>query len=171
MSQRRGNPGVLPARLVLLVALLVACILAARLAWALAYGGEREETPVGIGIARASHSDEDLFDCSDFDSRDDAQQQLLDGDPYMLDEDGDGIACNEEDIELAATRTEEEQYSGDDQYGSLSASDTTPSSRDTPSETLLEAGGPTDGPVPPMPGGGCPAEFPIAKEARCYATP
>lgn len=28
----------------------------------------------------------------------------------------------------------------------------------------MEAGGPEDGPVPAMPGGGCPGEFPLARE-------
>jgi len=32
----------------------------------------------------------------------------------------------------------------------------------------LEAGGPPTGPVPPMPGGGCPAEFPIQRDRACY---
>lgn len=33
---------------------------------------------------------------------------------------------------------------------------------------LLEAGGPDQGPVPPMPGGGCPAEFPVEQGNACY---
>ncbi len=33
---------------------------------------------------------------------------------------------------------------------------------------LMEAGGPEDGPVPIMPGGGCPAEYPIEKARGCY---
>ncbi len=33
---------------------------------------------------------------------------------------------------------------------------------------LMEAGGPKDGPVPTMPGGGCPAEYPVEKAGGCY---
>ena len=33
---------------------------------------------------------------------------------------------------------------------------------------LLEAGGPTSGPVPLMPDGGCPREFPTMREGACY---
>ncbi len=33
---------------------------------------------------------------------------------------------------------------------------------------LLEAGGPEDGPVPALPGGGCPAEFPVEQGNACY---
>ncbi len=164
------------AKLALLVALLVVCTLFARLLWAAISGGD-EDVPIGIEVARAAQSDEDLFDCSDFESRDDAQQQLLDGDPYALDEDGDGIACNEEGVELAASQTdedqpsgEEDQYSSDeeDQYGSLATSG---SIDEYTSKTLLEAGGPTAGPVPPMPGGSCPEEFPVEKDVGCYSTP
>jgi len=34
--------------------------------------------------------------------------------------------------------------------------------------TLLEAGGPQDGPAPALPGGGCPAEFPVEQDNACY---
>ena len=33
---------------------------------------------------------------------------------------------------------------------------------------LLEAGGPTSGPLPLMPDGGCPQEFPTMREGLCY---
>lgn len=33
---------------------------------------------------------------------------------------------------------------------------------------LLEAGGPTDGPVPAMPGGSCPKEYPHERSGDCY---
>jgi hypothetical protein len=33
---------------------------------------------------------------------------------------------------------------------------------------LLEAGGPTSGPLPLMPDGGCPREFPTMREGLCY---
>ena len=33
---------------------------------------------------------------------------------------------------------------------------------------LLEAGGPTSGPVPLMPGGGCPVEYPVQRGDVCY---
>jgi cytoskeletal protein RodZ len=34
---------------------------------------------------------------------------------------------------------------------------------------LFNAGGPAEGPVPPMPGGGCPSEYPVLKDGACYA--
>lgn len=33
---------------------------------------------------------------------------------------------------------------------------------------LFESGGPEDGPVPPMPGGDCPPEYPVEKGDGCY---
>jgi hypothetical protein len=35
--------------------------------------------------------------------------------------------------------------------------------------TLMEAGGPSDGPAPRMPNGECPKELPVEKDAGCYA--
>lgn len=37
----------------------------------------------------------DLYDCDDFQFREDAQAQLLAGDPYGLDDDNDGTACDD----------------------------------------------------------------------------
>jgi hypothetical protein len=33
---------------------------------------------------------------------------------------------------------------------------------------LMNAGGPTAGPVPLMPGGGCPEEYPVRRHEACY---
>ena len=33
---------------------------------------------------------------------------------------------------------------------------------------LFTSGGPEEGPVPPMPGGGCPPEYPVEKGDGCY---
>jgi hypothetical protein len=33
---------------------------------------------------------------------------------------------------------------------------------------LMNAGGPTTGPVPLMPGGGCPEEYPVRRHKACY---
>ena len=37
------------------------------------------------------------------------------------------------------------------------------------SDTLLEAGGATSGPVPLMPNGSCPTEFPSMRDGGCYS--
>lgn len=33
---------------------------------------------------------------------------------------------------------------------------------------LMQAGGPANGPVPPMPDGSCPVEFPTERSGACY---
>ncbi len=36
-------------------------------------------------------------------------------------------------------------------------------------DDLFKSGGPPDGPVPLMPGGKCPPEYPVQKHGACYA--
>ena len=78
-----------------------------------------------------------------------------------LDPDGNGIACDEL---LSA---------GGGQSASASRASPQPSV-DRGSQllnrygNLLEAGGPTSGPLPLMPEGGCPREFPTMREGLCY---
>jgi len=81
--------------------------------------------------------------CTDFETQQQAQDvfeldQILFGD--ALDSDINGVACDEEDF-FAGRNTR---------------------------ENLLKAGGPEDGPVPLMPGGGCPEEFPLQRGESCY---
>ena len=86
-----------------------------------------------------------------------------------LDPDGNGIACDElrsagggqaasatsAATSAAGSAAPQPSVNGDnqllDRYGSL-----------------LEAGGPTSGPVPLMPDGDCPREFPTMRDGACY---
>jgi hypothetical protein len=43
-----------------------------------------------------------------------------------------------------------------------------PSPTPQPSPSLFDSGGPTIGPAPVMPGGGCPDEFPVERDDLCY---
>lgn len=95
---------------------------------------------------------QDLYDCSDFATQGEAQQQLLDGDPYGLDADGDGVAC--------------------ENLPSDAGSPGGPPFPATPSQgqyggALMDSGGPSVGSVPRMPGGECPKEFPVEVEDGC----
>ncbi len=91
-------------------------------------------------------------------------QRLLDqGVPgaSRLDPDGNGIACDE--LQSAAGG----------QPASAGRASPQPSV-DRGSQllnrygNLLEAGGPTSGPLPLMPDGGCPREFPAMRDGACY---
>jgi hypothetical protein len=99
-------------------------------------------------------------------------QRLLDqGVPgaSRLDPDGNGIACDEL---LSA---------GGSQSASTGRASPQPSPQASPQPSveggsqllnrygnLLEAGGPTSGPLPLMPDGGCPREFPTMRDRACY---
>jgi hypothetical protein len=43
-----------------------------------------------------------------------------------------------------------------------------PSRKPKPKRNLFDSGGPENGPVPLMPEGGCPAEFPVERAGLCY---
>ena len=128
------------------VLLVTVCFLGARVAWE------------GVSFTRAaaqSSQDADqriqeLLDrygdvqCMDLGGQQEAQEvfeldQILFGD--ALDSDVNGVACDEEEF-----------FSGPSSTGSL-----------------LEAGAPEDGPVPPMPDGACPEEYPAERAGACYA--
>ena len=62
------------------------------------------------------------------------------------------------------------------QYQTTSSDDTSDDGGTTQYETtqydptpLMQSGGPEDGPVPPLPSGGCPDEFPVEKDDACFA--
>ena len=167
------------------------CLFLGRIGWAMAF--DSTEDTARPEVAQSEEAADDIFDCSDFSSQEEAQEQLVDGDPYGLDEDGNGLACDgEAEAALSTSRSSsEDQYSDDAsstevqseqvQYtdSNTSTSDED-SSRESSSEeyqyaasdksgaVLMEAGGPGEGPAPKMPGGGCPAEFPVERDGGCY---
>jgi hypothetical protein len=96
-----------------------------------------------------------------------AQRLLDEGVPgaSRLDPDGNGVACDEL------------QSAGGGQSASAGSLPPQPSPRpavDGGSQllnrdgNLLEAGGPSSGPLPLMPDGGCPREFPTMRDGLCY---
>jgi hypothetical protein len=85
-------------------------------------------------------------ECTDFENRQQAQEvfeldQILFGD--ALDSDINGMACDEENFFSRQINAR---------------------------QRLLEAGGSWDSPVPPIPNGGCPKEFPLQKGKGCHPT-
>ena len=90
---------------------------------------------------------QNTLNCPNFQFQEDAQA-VLDADPSDpngLDRDKDGVAC------------QNLPHRGF----------TPPSPRGGP---ILNSGGPEAGPVPLMPSGSCPKEFPVRQGAACYAT-
>ncbi len=148
------------------VVIAVVSVMAGRIAWETRDAGEATEPE--ISVARAAQVEDsggqpedqnadqriqqllDRYDnnveCTDFENSQQAQEvfeleQILFGD--ALDSNINGAACDEEDF-----------------FGGQNDS----------RQSLLEAGGPEDGPIPPMPGGGCPKEFPLQKAEACYSS-
>lgn len=122
--------------------------------------------------------------CSNFDSQAEAQQLLRENpdDSDVLDNDpggSDGIACETFEYDNPERDETPVDVSGDDTTTpsppprSNPAPSPPPKSAPTPSPSprpeppLLEAGGPTIGPVPIMPNGSCPREFPEKRDGTC----
>ena len=106
----------------------------------------------------------DQYDCASFGSQESAQVELDSdpSDPNNLDSDGNGIACDNYPYGTS---------------GSVAASTPAPSSNASASpkpkpplksRNLFASGGPTNGPVPLMADGGCPAEFPAKRNGLCH---
>lgn len=134
------------------VVLVVFCVLGLRVLWE-----DEGKLSAQISHAAAQSSEEtdpriqQLLDrygdvqCTDFDTRQQAQEvfdldQILFGD--ALDPDINEIACDEEDF-----------------FGRLSTTD-----------SLLKAGGPETSPVPLMPDGACPKEYPLQRDGACHSS-
>ena len=115
----------------------------------------------------AAQSDQNA--CARFGSQEDAQTALErdPSDPNGLDPDGNGRACDDYNY---STSTIENTITNSPSPSSPSPSSTSPSPKLRPQgdRNLLNAGGPTEGPVPLMPGGTCPQEFPTEHNNRCY---
>lgn len=106
---------------------------------------------------------QDLYDCADFDTQEEAQA-IYDqdpSDPYGLDgpigeaSDGEaGVAC-EELLDDTGTTTGNDGNTG-------------PSQQYSGGDEMLESGGPTHGPVLMLPDGSCLPEYPIKRTGFCY---
>ena len=109
---------------------------------------------------------EDQYDCASFGSQESAQAELERdmSDPSNLDPDANGIACEDYDYGTGTTTTTT-TTAAQDQYGGAS---NTQYQQDLGSGDLFSSGGPSSGPVPLMPGGGCPPQFPTEQDGACY---
>jgi hypothetical protein len=117
----------------------------------------------------AAQAQEDLYDCQSFGSQESAQAELerIPSDPYGLDPDGNGIACEEHfgTSTSGASASPSGSVSASESASSASAS---ASASAQPTDGLFDAGGAANGPVPLMPDGSCPSEFPVKQNGACY---
>jgi hypothetical protein len=128
----------------------------------------------------------DQYDCASFGSQDSAQAELErdPSDPNDLDPDGNGRACDDYDYGSSSTSiapssspssssaSPSSAPSSSSSPSSVSTGDpsssTSPSPKPQGDRNLFNSGGPTSGPVPLMPNGACPPEFPVKHNGLCY---
>jgi Excalibur calcium-binding domain len=126
------------------------------------------------------------LNCSDFDTQQEAQDELESNpsDPNNLDNDNDGTACESlprdggggggggggQTRDSTSPRTTPSPPAPP--KTPLPAPKTPPSPPKTQpdSGTLMKAGGSSTGPVPLMPNGSCPQEFPNIRDGACYSS-
>src|SRR5215216_1922179 len=139
-------------RMVVLVALLLVGGLVVRVVWEPSF-----DEPAFA---------QDVLNCDQFNSQADAQAFLRrhPSDPSRLDEDDgqdDGIACEVTDFP-DSTRDERPVLPGTTTGGTTTGGTTTGGTPiDHGPGNLFNSGGSPHGPVPLMPDGGCPVEYPI----------
>src|SRR5919199_4659661 len=120
----------------------------------------------------------DLYDCASFGSQESAQAELErnPSDPSNLDPDGNGKACENYDYSVggssgAASASTSATTSTDPPTTTSSASSSVSATSSAASQTnsaLFDSGGSAIGPVPLMPDGSCPKEFPVEQSGACY---
>jgi hypothetical protein len=103
----------------------------------------------------------DLYDCQSFGSQQSAHAELErnPSDPYNLDSDKDGQACEDYDYGSGSTASP---------TATSSPTSTASPTANQYDRNLFNAGGPATGPVPLMPDGSCPVEYPVKQNGACY---
>jgi hypothetical protein len=120
----------------------------------------------------------DQYDCASFGSQASAQVELDSdpSDPNNLDSDGNGIACDNYPYgtsgSIADSTPAPRSIPPDTpSAGASPSTNSSASPRPEPpqeSRNLFASGGPTNGPVPLMADGECPAEFPAKRNGLCH---
>jgi hypothetical protein len=129
----------------------------------------------------SAQAQEDLYDCEDFTYQEEAQAVYDQdtSDPYGLDgpqgaaySGEQGVACEELPRRPVQGGTTTGTTAGGTTTGGTTTGGTTGPPTTGPldgsNRDLFNAGGPKNGPVPLMPDGGCPVEFPVERAALCY---
>jgi hypothetical protein len=125
----------------------------------------------------------DQYDCASFGSQESAQVELDSdpSDPNNLDSDGNGRACDTypygtsgsvaASTPVPSTTTPSSAPPVEPSASASPSSNASASPKPKPpqkSRNLFASGGPTNGPVPLMADGGCPAEFPAKRNGLCH---
>src|SRR5919112_1437384 len=124
--------------------------------------------------SKSAMAQADQYDCASFGSQESAQVQLDSdpSDPNNLDSDGNGVACDNYPYGTSGSVAARTPAAGTPAPSTVSpSSNSSASPKPKPpqkSRNLFASGGPTNGPVPLMADGGCPAEFPAKRNGLCH---
>ena len=115
----------------------------------------------------------DQYDCQSFGSQESAQAELERdlSDPNNLDPDADGVACEGYDYGGGGGSSSPSATASPSATQEQTASPSAAKvqyEQDVGSKNLFDAGGPAGGPVPLLPGGRCPSEYPVERGGACY---
>ena len=115
----------------------------------------------------------DLYDCASFGSQESAQAELErnPSDPSKLDPDGDGQACEDYNYSVGGGSSASPASTSAPPTTTSSASSSASAISSAGSQSnsaLFDSGGSAIGPVPLMPEGSCPTEFPVEQSGACY---
>ena len=119
--------------------------------------------------SKPAEAQADQYDCASFGSQESAQVELDSdpSDPNNLDSDGNGIACD--NYPYGPSGNAAASTPAPITPAPSSNSSASPKPKPLPeSRNLFASGGPTNGPVPLMADGGCPAEFPAKRNGLCH---
>ena len=145
-----------------LLILVLACGFTARMGWSYAVGGEDSSTIGVSNVANAKASE----------AQNKADERATAEDEVSTRETAADNSADEVEIspnpaadDDTARSANAEATASDAQYADAGATPT----EDQYDGDLMNAGGPDAGPVPAMPDGACPVEFPILEAGACYA--
>ena len=116
----------------------------------------------------------DRYDCGDFRFQEEAQAVYDQdpGDPYGLDEDEpspeNGIACESLPSTDATSNPPSSASPASSASPGATSSPSSSAAQQQYDDNLFDSGGPSNGPVPLMTDGSCPAEYPAKHDEACY---
>jgi hypothetical protein len=148
-------------RITLVAAFVVACAVGLRVAWE---DHANRATPVAQAQTNIK------FKCGRFPYQENAQAffDANRGIASELDGNGDGVAC-EHLPSRSGDGGASPTVSPTPTISPTVPATTSPSEPASPTpKTVMDSGGPKNGPVPRMPGGACPDEYPVERGGGCY---
>ncbi len=154
-----------------IIVLILACGFTARVGWSYVVGGD--DTGI-IEVSRAANAEAQEAEVSTKDRTSSATVE--DDGTSESSEDGNSSS----DVEISPSGSAGGSSAGDSSSRSASANDQYEDETGAANQyddgagsgdsgDLMEAGGPTSGPVPAMSDGGCPVEYPVSQTTGCYA--